>query len=117
MILGLPWLKKHNPLVDWKNGTLTWQTNEFRTSLLEDYSLEGGNSNRNNYSNNETKRSRSNLLNTDTPTLGKKITAWIKKGCPEKEERSNYGKSGHGHKEITILAEEKRNGQLEIDPD
>jgi len=30
MILGLPWLKKHNPLVDWKNGTLTWQTNEFR---------------------------------------------------------------------------------------
>jgi len=30
--LGLPWLKKHNPLVDWKNGTLTWQTNEFRNS-------------------------------------------------------------------------------------
>jgi len=26
MILGLPWLKKHNPLVNWKNGTLTWKT-------------------------------------------------------------------------------------------
>ena len=28
MILGLPWLKKHNPSVDWKSGTLTWRTNE-----------------------------------------------------------------------------------------
>jgi hypothetical protein len=30
MILGLPWLKRHNPLVDWTKGTLTWQTDEPR---------------------------------------------------------------------------------------
>ena len=24
MILGFPWLNKHNPDVDWKKGTLTW---------------------------------------------------------------------------------------------
>src|ERR1700735_4049916 len=30
MILGLPWLKRHNPLVDWTKGTLTWQTDKPR---------------------------------------------------------------------------------------
>src|ERR1700735_1860183 len=28
MILGLPWLKRHNPLVDWTKGTLTWRTDK-----------------------------------------------------------------------------------------
>ncbi|KXN86452.1 hypothetical protein AN958_10085 [Leucoagaricus sp. SymC.cos] len=25
MILGLPWLQKHNPDIDWENGTLQWR--------------------------------------------------------------------------------------------
>jgi hypothetical protein len=25
VILGLPWLQKHNPEIDWKKGTLTWR--------------------------------------------------------------------------------------------
>src|SRR6202046_4898459 len=30
MISSLPWLKRHNPLVDWTKGTLTWRTDEPR---------------------------------------------------------------------------------------
>ena len=30
IILGFPWLKKHNPQIDWKTGNITWKTdNEF----------------------------------------------------------------------------------------
>jgi len=36
--------EEHNPLVDWKNGTLPGRRTNLGTSLLEDYSLEGGNS-------------------------------------------------------------------------
>jgi len=25
IIFGLPWLRKHNPIIDWKAGTLTWR--------------------------------------------------------------------------------------------
>src|SRR3979490_2830792 len=34
MILGLPWLKKHNPVDDWKNRTLSWQTDNWQTLLI-----------------------------------------------------------------------------------
>jgi hypothetical protein len=26
VILGLPWLRKHNPEINWKEGTLHWRT-------------------------------------------------------------------------------------------
>jgi hypothetical protein len=26
VILGLPWLQKHNPEINWKEGTLLWRT-------------------------------------------------------------------------------------------
>jgi hypothetical protein len=26
VILGLPWLQKHNPEINWKEGTLHWRT-------------------------------------------------------------------------------------------
>ena len=26
MILGPPWLRKHNPIIDWKNRILNWTT-------------------------------------------------------------------------------------------
>ena len=30
IILGFPWLKKHNPQIDWKTGNITWKIdNEF----------------------------------------------------------------------------------------
>ena len=30
IILGFPWLKKHNPQIDWKTGNITWEIdNEF----------------------------------------------------------------------------------------
>ena len=25
IILGLPWLTKHNPMIDWKTGAMTWE--------------------------------------------------------------------------------------------
>jgi hypothetical protein len=26
IILGLPWLREHNPEINWKEGTLQWRT-------------------------------------------------------------------------------------------
>ena len=28
IILGLPWLRKHNPEIDWEKGTVTWRNSE-----------------------------------------------------------------------------------------
>ena len=33
VILGLPWLRKHNPEIDWGKGTVTWRNQEWSKNL------------------------------------------------------------------------------------
>src|SRR5277367_6507527 len=33
VILGFPWLKKHNPLVDWQTGQIDWRNEEKKTQI------------------------------------------------------------------------------------
>jgi len=33
IILGMPWLKKHNPVIDWKKGVLTFANTGDVTSI------------------------------------------------------------------------------------
>jgi hypothetical protein len=39
IILGLPWLRKHNPEINWKEGTLHWQTTTMEEEVDEDEHL------------------------------------------------------------------------------
>ena len=35
IILGLPWLRKHNPEIDWEKGTVTWRNSEWSKDLVK----------------------------------------------------------------------------------
>ena len=35
IILGLPWLRKHNPEIDWEKGTVTWRNSERSKDLVK----------------------------------------------------------------------------------
>ena len=35
IILGLPWLRKHNPEIDWKKGMVTWRNTERSKDLVK----------------------------------------------------------------------------------
>ena len=35
IILGLPWLRKHNPEIDWEKGTVTWRNSEQSKDLVK----------------------------------------------------------------------------------
>ena len=35
VILGLPWLRKHNPEIDWEKGTVTWRNSEQSKDLVK----------------------------------------------------------------------------------
>jgi hypothetical protein len=39
IILGLPWLRKHNPEINWKEGTLQWRTTTMEEVLDEEEHL------------------------------------------------------------------------------
>jgi hypothetical protein len=39
VILGLPWLRKHNPELNWKEGTLHWRTTTTEEVLDEEEHL------------------------------------------------------------------------------
>jgi hypothetical protein len=39
IILGLPWLRKHNPEINWKEGTLLWRTTMMEEVLDEEEHL------------------------------------------------------------------------------
>jgi hypothetical protein len=39
IILGLPWLRKHNPKINWKEGTLHWRTTTMEEVLDEEEHL------------------------------------------------------------------------------
>jgi hypothetical protein len=39
VILGLPWLRKHNPEINWKEGTLHWRTMTMEEVLDEEEPL------------------------------------------------------------------------------
>jgi hypothetical protein len=39
IILGLPWLRKHNPEINWKEGTLQWRTTAMEEVLDEEEHL------------------------------------------------------------------------------
>jgi hypothetical protein len=38
VILGLPWLQKHNPEINWKEGTLHWRTTTMEEVLDKEHS-------------------------------------------------------------------------------
>ena len=41
VILGLPWLRTHNPEIEWKEGTVTWRDNlEWSEALVKRWRLE-----------------------------------------------------------------------------
>jgi len=35
IILGIPWLKKHNPIIDWKKGMMKWRNAELTKNFSE----------------------------------------------------------------------------------
>ena len=35
VILGLPWLRKHNPEIDWKKGMVNWRNSEQSKTLVK----------------------------------------------------------------------------------
>ena len=37
VILGLPWLRKHNPEIDWEKGTVTWRNLEQSKNLVKQW--------------------------------------------------------------------------------
>ena len=37
VILGLPWLGKHNPEIDWEKGTVTWRNSERSRDLVKQW--------------------------------------------------------------------------------
>ena len=37
IILGLPWLRKHNPEIDWEKGMVTWRTLERSKDLVKQW--------------------------------------------------------------------------------
>ena len=37
IILGLPWLRKHNPEIDWEKGTVTWRNSERSKDLVKSW--------------------------------------------------------------------------------
>jgi hypothetical protein len=39
VILGLPWLREHNPEINWKEGTLQWRTTMMKEVLDEEKHL------------------------------------------------------------------------------
>jgi hypothetical protein len=39
IILGLPWLREHNPEINWKEGTLQWRTTTMEEVLDEEEHL------------------------------------------------------------------------------
>ena len=39
VILGLPWLRKHNPEIDWEKGTVTWRNQERSKNLVKHWRL------------------------------------------------------------------------------
>jgi hypothetical protein len=39
IILGLPWLQKHNPEINWKEGTLHWRTTTTKEEVDEEEHL------------------------------------------------------------------------------
>jgi hypothetical protein len=39
IILGLPWLREHNPEINWKKGTLQWRTTTMEEVLDEEEHL------------------------------------------------------------------------------
>jgi Retroviral aspartyl protease len=39
IILGLPWLRKHNPEINWKEGTILWRTTMMEEVLDEEEHL------------------------------------------------------------------------------
>jgi hypothetical protein len=39
VILGLPWLREHNPEINWKEGTLHWRTTTMEEVLDEEEHL------------------------------------------------------------------------------
>jgi hypothetical protein len=39
IILGLPWLQKHNPEINWKEGKLQWRTMSIKEVLDEEEHL------------------------------------------------------------------------------
>jgi hypothetical protein len=39
IILGLPWLREHNPKINWKEGTLQWRTTTMEEVLDEEEHL------------------------------------------------------------------------------
>ena len=36
-ILGFPWLRKHNPEIDWEKGTVTWRNSERSKNLVKQW--------------------------------------------------------------------------------
>ena len=39
IILGLPWLRKHNPEIDWEKGMVTWRNQERSKNLVKQWRL------------------------------------------------------------------------------
>ena len=37
VILGLPWLRKHNLEIDWEKGTVTWRNSERSINLVKQW--------------------------------------------------------------------------------
>ena len=37
VILGLPWLRKHNPEIHWKKGTVAWRNSERSKNLVKEW--------------------------------------------------------------------------------
>ena len=37
VILGLPWLRKHNPEIDWKKGMVAWRNPEWSKNLVKEW--------------------------------------------------------------------------------
>ena len=39
VILGLPWLRTHNPEIDWKKDTVTWRNSDWSKNLVKEWQL------------------------------------------------------------------------------
>jgi len=40
MILGIPWLRKHNPYIDWKKGTISWNNPDWKKRFRDVHELQ-----------------------------------------------------------------------------
>jgi len=40
MILGIPWLKKYNPYIDWRRGVISWSNPEWKKKFRDIPQLE-----------------------------------------------------------------------------